>query len=74
MGTTEHQHQGNGVAEKLLYRIPEAAGLLDLGLTKTYELVRSGRLRAVHIDRAIRIPADSLREFVERLVASQDDQ
>jgi excisionase family DNA binding protein len=37
--------------EKLLYKKYEAAERLDLGLTKTYQLVNSGQLRVVHIGR-----------------------
>ena len=53
--------------EKLLYKMPEAAEILDLGLTKTYELVNSGQLRVVRVGRAIRVPAEALTEFVEEL-------
>ncbi len=50
-----------------MYKMPEAAKMLDLGLTKTYELVNSGQLRVVRIGRAIRVPADALTEFVAGL-------
>ena len=53
--------------DKLLYKMPEAAKVLDLGLTKTYELVHSGQLRVVHVGRAIRVPADALTDLVEQL-------
>jgi excisionase family DNA binding protein len=43
--------------ERLLCKVPEAAKVLDLGLTKTYELVNSGQLRVVHIGRSARVPA-----------------
>ena len=55
--------------ERLLYRVDEAAGLIGIGRTKTYELVASGQLRSVLIGRARRIPADALAEFVESLAA-----
>jgi excisionase family DNA binding protein len=58
--------------EKLLYRIPEAAEKLNLGLTKTYELVNSGQLRAVNIGRARRVPAEALLEFVAGLTEPED--
>jgi excisionase family DNA binding protein len=56
-----------GSVEKLLYKMPEAARVLNLGLTKTYELVNSGKLRSVHVGRSIRIPADALTQLVDEL-------
>ena len=56
--------------DKLLYKMPEAAAVLNLGLTKTYELVNSGSLRTVRVGRAVRVPADALTEFVETLQRS----
>ena len=53
--------------DKLLYRVVEAAAVLGIGRTKTYELVASGQLRSVLIGRARRIPVDALNEFVAAL-------
>lgn len=53
--------------EKLPYKMPEAAKVLDLRLTKTYELVNSGQLRIVRVGPSIRVPAAALTEFVEKL-------
>ncbi len=57
---------------KLLYKMPEGAAQLELGLTKVYELVNSGQLRVVHVGRAVRIRADALREFVDNLQNAED--
>jgi excisionase family DNA binding protein len=54
---------GGGV----LLRVEEAAELLGLGRTKTYELVLSGELESVKVGKARRIPRAALEEFVERL-------
>ena len=54
----------------LLLPIPAAAAALGLGRTKVYELIATGQLEAVHIGRCCRVPADSLKTFVERLRAS----
>jgi len=72
MRPREMRDEGS-LVEKLLYKMSEAAERLDLGLTKTYQLVNSGQLRVVHIGRAIRVPADALTEFVEGLVRSEGD-
>ena len=37
--------------DKLLYRIPEVAEHLSISRSKVYELLKSGELRSVHIDR-----------------------
>jgi excisionase family DNA binding protein len=38
---------------------------LQLGRTRTYELVRSGRIPVMRIGRAVRIPRDALRLWIE---------
>jgi len=49
---------------RLLLTSDEAAGMLGIGRTKVYELMASGRLRSVKIDRCRRISAGALAEFV----------
>ena len=49
------------------YRIPEAAEILGLGKSKTYELVQSGAIRTVRVGRAVRVPVSAIDEFAERL-------
>ena len=49
----------------LLLRVTEAAHLLGIGRTKTYELIADGRLEVVRIDGAVRIPVDAVEQFVE---------
>ena len=41
------------------YTVKEVAEILKIHLATVYQLVRTGRLRAVHIGRAIRIPESS---------------
>ena len=55
--------------DKLLLRVDEAAELIGLGRTKTYELVASGQLPAVHIGKAVRGATSAIEEFVRRLQA-----
>ena len=51
-----------------LVSVEEAAGLLGIGRTTLYELIRRGDVRPIRIGRCVRIPRRELEEFVERLV------
>lgn len=53
--------------DRLLLRIAEAAELAGIGRSKAYELARSGEWPVVHIGRCLRVPADGLRMWVQRL-------
>lgn len=57
--------------EKLLLSPEEAAELLGVGRSTVYDLMRIGALTSVKIGRARRIPVNALREYVDRLSASQ---
>lgn len=48
----------------ILLTIPEAARLLSIGRTLTYELIASDHLEVVHIGRAVRVPLEAVHEFV----------
>ena len=62
------------MSEKKLLTISETADRLSLGKSKTYELIQEGRLNAVRIGRAVRIPAGELESFVAKLRAEQGDE
>jgi excisionase family DNA binding protein len=47
----------------------EAAGLLGIGRTTLYELIRQGDVRPIRIGRCVRIPQRELEAYVDRLVA-----
>lgn len=53
--------------EHLLLTPEEAAECLRLHRSTVYDLMRSKALVSVKIGRARRIPADALRQYVERL-------
>jgi excisionase family DNA binding protein len=55
------------VQHKRLYRVPEAMVLLSMSRSVIYELIRSGRLRAVAEGRARRIPAEAIADYVALL-------
>jgi excisionase family DNA binding protein len=53
--------------DKLLLTPEEAARAIGLGRTKVYELLPAGALESVQIGAARRVPAEALREYVDRL-------
>jgi excisionase family DNA binding protein len=57
--------------DKLLLTIPEAAESVGLGRSKLYELIQSGDVPVVRIGRAVRISADRLREWTQKLDAER---
>ena len=56
----------------LLVSVEQAAGLLGIGRTTLYELIRRGEVRPIRIGRSVRIPRRELEAFVERLIADTD--
>lgn len=52
---------------KLLYRVEEAAELLGLGRSKTYELISRGEIGSVRVDGAIRVPQTAIEDFIYAL-------
>jgi excisionase family DNA binding protein len=56
---------------KLMYTIPEAAKALGLGRSTVYELIDAGALLRVKVGTRALVPADTLRAYVQRLVAAQ---
>jgi excisionase family DNA binding protein len=58
--------------ERLLYPASEVAELLGVGLSTAKALIASGELRSVKINRSRRVPAEVLREYVQRLDVEQN--
>ncbi|MBP5892802.1 helix-turn-helix domain-containing protein [Streptomyces scabiei] len=57
---------------QILYDAKGCTTVLRLGLTTVKALIGSGELRSIKIGRARRVPADALREYVQRLDAEQN--
>lgn len=53
----------------MLLTVKDLEKELQLGRTRTYELVRSGDLPVIRIGRAVRIPLEALRQWVEAQAA-----
>ncbi len=52
--------------EKMLLTPRDVAESLNLGRSRTYELIASGDLPSIRIGRSIRIPADALKQWIEK--------
>jgi excisionase family DNA binding protein len=61
--------QQNEVAmeDRLLYRVPEVAVILNISRSKVYELFSSGDLESVKIDRSRLVRSSDLRAYVDGL-------
>ena len=57
----------------LLLTVEEAAILLRLGRTSTYELVVRGQIQSVRIGRRRLVARDGLKRYLAELLALQDD-
>lgn len=51
--------------ERLLFTTEEAAARLNIGITKTKQLIKLGELRSVKIGRLRRVTSSSLNEYVQ---------
>jgi excisionase family DNA binding protein len=49
-----------------LLRVSEAAALLSLGRSKTYELIEAGKLPSVRLDGAWRVPRAAIEALVTK--------
>jgi excisionase family DNA binding protein len=52
------------------YRVSEVMEILNLGRTKTYELIRAGVIPSVDIGGSKRVPAKLLREKIETIIST----
>lgn len=57
---------------RLLISVEEAADILRLGRTRTYELVMTKRIRSVKVGRRRLVIRTSLLDFVQTLLLEQD--
>ncbi len=55
--------------DQLLLRAEEVQKALSLGRSTVYQMMASGELPIVRIGRSVRVPADALRDWVERQAA-----
>lgn len=62
--------------DRLLYRVTEVAAFLNVSRSKVYELLASGDISSVKIDRTRLVRGSDLSNYVESLkpVATSDDE
>ena len=58
---------GEDVEDRSLHRVTEVAVLLNVSRSKDYELLASGDLPSVQIDRIRLVRGSDLRDYVESL-------
>lgn len=51
--------------EPLLLRVPEAARMLEIGISTLYQRIASGEIPYVKFGRAVRIPRAALEHWIE---------
>ena len=62
-----------GFEPSLLLSVEEAADLLRLGRTRTFELVMEGKIQSVKIGRRRLVVCDGLQNFISRLLEEQTE-
>jgi excisionase family DNA binding protein len=58
-------------AAPLLLSVEEGAAQLRIGRSRMFDLIRRGEVLSVKVGGSRRIPYDSLRAYVDKLVAGQ---
>ena len=58
-------------AAPLLLSVEEGAAQLRIGRSRMFDLIRRGEVLSVKVGGSRRIPYDSLRAYVDKLVAEQ---
>jgi excisionase family DNA binding protein len=56
--------------EKLLLKPSEAFKAMSIGRSTGYAMIASGELPSVRIGRAVRVPVNALKQWVERQIAN----
>lgn len=68
MSTTHVQSVAD--VRPLLLKVPSVCAELSLGRTKVFQLIQSGRLRAVRIGKSLRVSRRELERFLSALEES----
>jgi len=59
------------IADRLAYRVPEAADSVGVSRAKMYELIAAGTIPSIKIGSSIRVPADALRAWIDRQLTNR---
>jgi excisionase family DNA binding protein len=61
------------VTERLAVTVPQAAEMLGLGRSTTWQLVRRGRLRSLRVGKRVLIPVRELERFLTEAMAEAEN-
>jgi hypothetical protein len=67
---TSVPHGEEGFKMKEFYRVSEVMVILNLGRTKTYDLIRAGVIPSAYIDGSLRVPVKLLHEKIETIISA----
>ena len=56
----------------MLLTVRDVEAELQLGRTRTYELIRSGQIPVIRLGRSVRVPREALRQWIDQNCASAD--
>jgi excisionase family DNA binding protein len=57
--------------DRLVYSVPEAAEVLDIGTTLAWELVARCEIESIKIGNSRKIPADALTAYIQRRLQAE---
>ena len=61
------------MTERLAVTVPQAAEMLGLGRSTTWQLVRRGRLRSLRVGKRVLIPVRELERFLTEAMAEAEN-
>jgi excisionase family DNA binding protein len=65
---------GGSARSKLLLTVEEAAGLLSIGRTRVFALIRTGQLASVRVGSSRRVTPEALEQYVKALHGVRDTE
>jgi excisionase family DNA binding protein len=62
------------MSERLLLKPAEAAEAIGVSRARAYELIAEGAIPSIRLGSSVRVPVQSLREWIDRKVAEHVEQ
>jgi excisionase family DNA binding protein len=59
------------MAERILYRVAEAADAIGVSRSRAYELIAEGVIPSIRIGASLRVPVDALRARIEQQLSER---
>lgn len=70
-GVSQPEREAESMKPSPLLKIPAVAGLLSMSKSKVHELVRTGDIPSVRIDKCVRVRQSDLEAFIEDRLTSR---